>query len=745
MPPTTPTPLTQASAGHRPSRHPRRLLMIAAVSVGMLFGSGSSAVAADGCANAALRAQNGSSALPECRAFEMVSPSYKQGFGIDRNNVQTFSDDGTIRFFSAASLAGNGLGAVFNQYLATRSEAGWVTSALNPPYSLYSAAVAQGAEAMSVNLDRSLWVMQKIDESTDAIDLYVRSADGIFTRLGKGAPSGTPYTKLVSADLSDIVFGHSNTGGPLSEYAGTGNTDRPVSVDNNGQEPPGRPEYICANRMSADGRVIVYTSDSCGSQGGPETRVWARVGGSATVEVSGSECTRGPGDPGGVCHGAARADFAGAAVDGSRVLFTTTQQLVNGDIDQSNDLYACDIPAGSPTPVGVANSCTTLTQISDTSSGAQVDNVAAVSDDGSHVYFVAHGSVLADNTGVNDTAAVADVHNLYLWIKDAAHPAGQITFIAPTDGSGQTTPDGRYYIFASTDKLVTSGPGDDGDIAVDIYRYDSVTKTMQRLSTSTSGAGGDDAFDAAFGNSGAIGRRATNVTADGSTVVFATDEALSPTDTNPTTDIYEWHDGQVSLISGAGGGNAPWITPSGRDIFFITNQPLTAADGDTIGDLYDARIGGGFDLTQPSPCSGEECGGPDSTPPSLTQPPPPPDANNAPVTTPKLTLKAISVTQRRTLAKTGKISLKITTNAPGTVTATATARLAGKATTIATTRRTVTGPATAILALTLSQRARTQLASHKKLTITITISHTQIALNKTTTLKLTHATATKKH
>jgi hypothetical protein len=98
------------------------------------------------------------------------------------------------------------------------------------------------------------------------------------------------------------------------------------------------------------------------------------------------------------------------------------------------------------------------------------------------------------------------------------------------------------------------------------------------------------------------------MTDDASTVVFQTSEALSPADTDGTTDVYEWHDGQVSLISN-GGGSSPWITSSGQDIFFLTNQPLTAGDSGTEGDIYDARVGGGIAVTAPAPCSGEACQG----------------------------------------------------------------------------------------------------------------------------------------
>ena len=98
------------------------------------------------------------------------------------------------------------------------------------------------------------------------------------------------------------------------------------------------------------------------------------------------------------------AAYAGAAVDGSRVFFTTSQQLVDGDTDATNDLYACDIPAGRAGAGGVGEPCASLTEVSGAATDARVENVVAVSDDGSRVYFVAQG-VLADNLGVGDVGA----------------------------------------------------------------------------------------------------------------------------------------------------------------------------------------------------------------------------------------------------------------------------------------------------------------------------------------------------
>ena len=134
-------------------------------------------------------------------------------------------------------------------------------------------------------------------------------------------------------------------------------------------------------------------------------------------------------------------------------------------IDAStSDLYACDIPAGAPAPVGSANPCASLTQVSGTASNARVENVVAVSEDGSRVYFVAQG-VLADNLGVGGVGALAGAQNLYLWERDRGIRRGRRgsspRLRSGNDLTGQTqaqmTPDGRYLLFVTANKLVTAG------------------------------------------------------------------------------------------------------------------------------------------------------------------------------------------------------------------------------------------------------------------------------------------------
>jgi hypothetical protein len=735
---------------------------IGLISVGLLFVIGLAAApiaTADSCDNAALRAQNGSAGLPDCRAYEMVSSPYKEGFPV--MGPFRFTDEGTVSYRLRGAIAGNAHGTVGNSYHAERSATGWLTSPVDPSMEHFNTSYVgdfgQPMEAESADLRWSLWRMYRRDEPQTKIGYWLRGPDGAFTRIGDILRPGTYETKeqliggvvgarLVSSDdLSHVVlsagFAGTATATALTEFVGTGHSwpPRPVSVNNVGQPTPGE---TCSRNISPDGRVIVFVS---GCNGTGTLQVWARVAGSATVAVSGSECTRPFGHPDGPCNGVSAAEYEGGATDGSRVFFTTNQQLVNGDIDQTNDLYACDIPAGVPAPVGSANPCGALTEVSGTASGAQaqVESVSVVSDDGSRVYFVAQG-VLADNLGANGAAPVAGQSNLYLWIKDAAHPAGEVRFVAKLDvgdvGGPQLTPDARYLVFTTAAALVTSGPGSDDDGgAKDVYRYDAGTHQIVRVSTSVAG-GGNSGFDVSI-------PAASAMTSDGSTVIFNTAEALSASDTNGVTDVYAWHDGQVSLISPSppSGAGSLGITPSGRDIFFGTSSPLLAADRDAIGDIYTARVGGGFALPRPPAlCSGDGCQGLLSGAPGLAGPrsglsgdSDPDDAATA------FSLRAVTATQRRRLAATGKVSLTVAANAAGRVTATARAKIGGRSVTVASGRRTMTTPGSMAVALKLSRNARAQLAARGRLTVKVSVSHSKATRGRSVTLKLTRARAKK--
>jgi hypothetical protein len=631
---------------------------------------------AEGCENEQLRAENNSLALPECRAYEKVTPGGKEGFSAA---LQRFDGKDSAAYASiAGNLAKSGQAAVLtNYYVAVRSPAGWETIPdLNGSSgSLFDApSYVNGASTTprgySQNLLTSLWKTSRIGDPPGKESLYLRNPDGTFTLIGPDAGQGAIGdfdTGEGSADLSHIVRwsnGDEPTmwGPGVYEYVGTGNVEpRRIDIDNSGAPITSCSTAFGVNAfgksVSSDGRVIVFSVlGGCGGANPPAGEIWARVDGTTSFDVSASQCNRAAADPGGACNGpveptgcvekynSSAGDFEGlgcripkfvaATADGSRIFFTTTQQLVDGDIDQTRDIYACNIPPGAPAPVaGKSNPCAPLRQISATESGAaEVEEVLANSADGSTVLFTAKG-VIASNVDALGEAAVAGDHNLYVWRQDSVHPEGQTFFVGRLDSNdvrgAEATPDGQYLVFDTGSQLVDT----DTDQARDVYRYDTETGDLNRVSTNVLGVGGNGPFDAELPPAASSDGRArgAGITDDGKKIVFTTAEALSPADGNGEPDVYLWTPAGVSLISTGAveGGVTPDVSlisipfsidGSGRDIFFQTAGALTPADGDDRGDVYDARVDGGFSFAQGALCSGEACQQPSSGPPVAPSP-----------------------------------------------------------------------------------------------------------------------------
>ena len=111
---------------------------------------------------------------------------------------------------------------------------------------------------------------------------------------------------------------------------------------------------------------------------------------------------------------------------------------------------------------------------------------------------------------------------------------------------------------------------------------------------------------------------------------FLTKDALTPQALNGVVNVYEFHDGQVGLISD--GHDTVSVTgqpavelygtdESGRDVFFASADRLVPQDTDDQVVLYDARIEGGFAAPGvAAPCVGDACQDPAGGAPSLLAP-----------------------------------------------------------------------------------------------------------------------------
>jgi hypothetical protein len=357
--------------------------------------------------------------------------------------------------------------------------------------------------------------------------------------------------------------------------------------------------------MSADGSTVFFTVTgaddiSCSKTQPPVDELFARVDGSQTVAISepsrnepqepnekNEECTVA------ACTGAALADaeFQGASLDGSKVFFTSPQELTNSASEGSNALYEYDFDNTSGHR---------LVLVSTGASNPQVKNVARVSEDGSHVYFVAEGVLTGGTPNSLGETAQDGAKNLYVFERDEEFPNGQISFIAsanPQSGETATTPDGRFFVF-------TSSKG--------IFRYDTQAKELIQIASSP--CAGSLITEEILGAT--QGRSA--ISSDGSYIAFCSSTALTPQAKEGVRNIYEYHDGGVYLISdghdatlshGASSVALEGMTSMGDDIFFRTADPLVPQDVDTQQDLYDARIDGGFAAPVSSLCESEECQG----------------------------------------------------------------------------------------------------------------------------------------
>lgn len=375
------------------------------------------------------------------------------------------------------------------------------------------------------------------------------------------------------------------------------------------------------------------------------------------------------------------AKFVGASADGSRVFFLSEQQLTDG-ASQANGLNLYESECGGCVGLTAAeeDSRRRWFDVSEAegtpvTGGTGLQGLVAISFDGSHVYFIAT-SVLTEKTNRTGEKAKQGVDNLYVFEQGAVGARGHLAFVTQLPsadqalwqdeseserGTANVTPNGRYLVFESHGKLTSDDDSSDG--GAQIFRYDAVTGELVRISVGQRGFNDN-------GNTG-IGdakiRPASNdweqagpfrsdpiMSDDGSYVFFESPIALTPHALNDVQvglierpyyesveilyaeNIYEWHEGQVHLISDGrdtslfgGVYSAVHLVgsdSSGANVFFTTADQLVEADTDTAIDYYDARICTAQEpcvkQAQPLPlCAGEACHGtPATTPPPPSAP-----------------------------------------------------------------------------------------------------------------------------
>jgi Tol biopolymer transport system component len=551
-----------------------------------------------------------SAGLPDCRAYELVTPPNEASaepdplsYEIFRENMAS-SDGSRMSYYSIASLPK--ARADGESYLSTRGADGWFAEDVIPLQSYYAfECPIRDASMPAYSADLSEGVLriggnqraddqfgggcgaerpQVVDGEPQGVEnLLLRdNSNGTYKLINVTPPGVTPadaHFVAASSDLNRVVFQEAAQLAPGAEAEGVenlyeweGGAVRLVTV-----LPDGTPAIGSPAGISADGSRVFFNASG---------KLYARTNGSSTLQLDASQA-KGSG-------GGSR--LLGASGDGARVFFVddASAGLTGNTVPGSGaNLYRYDFGSG---------------QLSDLTpqAGAEVQGMAGVSEDGSYVYFVADG-VLADNENAHKEKAILGQANLYL------NHEGKTRFIATVSTNDfcvsegtcvRVSSDGVYLAFTSSKSLTGyDNTGASGVASSEIFLYNADSHQLVCASCNPSGEAptGGAIMERRYGG-------APRYLSDRGRVFFDTPDALLPSDTNGQRDVYEYENGQLHLITTGTSLNESWLldaSAGGDDVFFLTRQKLLPQDtNEEALSIYDAHVDGGFPAVPSSPPCG---------------------------------------------------------------------------------------------------------------------------------------------
>jgi WD40-like Beta Propeller Repeat len=736
----------------------RSLLALALTLTAMQSAAGATAAPEDDtCSNAAIRTQQHSRGLPDCRAYEQVSPPDKNDNDVGgltdpltKPQALASADGQALTFETIGSLPGSQAATTINQNLSRRGPAGWATEPITPPQAPRRDAAFPSFQFFTPDLAQAI-VSAPLSPPLAAgavpgvANLYIRdNHSGRYTTLSVNPPAnldGQGFSFAgASSDLKHVIFESQEALTPdapvvpflTNLYEWTGGQLRLVTILPDGTPAPNgggaghvagasAGTYSLNHVISADGSRIVF-----GVGDGDGGRIYLREDGVRTVEVTRSH--RAGSDPPG-------AKFWGASPDLSKIYFSSGAALTNDAPANSSNLYRYDTDTD------------TLTDITANPLGSgqsQFLGVEAMSQDGSYVYF-RDRSVYIPGKGEEGA------WNLYLLHGDTLRfitadnvPVLATNFFDRDKDTSRVTPDGRYLVFTSTRSLTGYDNVDavTGQPDSEVFLYDAVSDTLRCTSCRPDGtrpAGSAALLPVPTRN---LLNPPKSVTDDGHRVFFNTVDALVPADVNGKLDAYMYEDGAVHILSSGSDSNDSYFvgaSSDGDDAFFVTRARLTSTDKDSNLDVYDARVDGGLpDPPSIVPCSGDGCfpaPTPDPTLPTAISRFVLGDGNAAPTGSPAVAfrLAAISRTGRRTAARTGVLRLSVRVSKGGVLKGRVSASLNGRRKLVGSGVTHVSRAGTAQLRLPLAKAVRKKLARGKtvKVSVRVRFSHASHAKNLT--------------
>ncbi len=616
-----------------------------------------------------------SARLPDCRAYELVTPAASNGLrllGIARNVASSIIDGpltpprgpgagGNLSYFVNGTLPGFDGNGIFDAYNAARAPGdhpteGWVNRLFSPTYKEAEPGLSAPLDSEGISPDQlySIW-------NVHVAESFAELSDGAYLRGPDGAANPQCLAGPPPAQLDFELLGCGSLGtdpAALGHYLADGGAHVIFSSSAHLEEaaPPASTRAIydrLAGSNQADVISVKPDGTSFGAGEGATYLGSSEAGDAVVFRTASALYERRAGET--VQVAAAPFAFAGVFSDGGRVFYATT-----ADGSTAAPLYACDTEVGPCAGPGA--------QEPESIGPPGTEGIFAnVSADGSRAFFTSTEALTGSEENDNGEVAEPGARNLYAFDL----PTDATSFIArlapedfesdafggvermnmgiwstavipdPDRGLGlaptRSTPDGGVLVFQSHARL---SPYENEGVG-EIYRYDPAAPPGERLTCpSCDPSGAPPSADGMLQDLrvDVLSPHAplANLTDEGTALFFTSPDRLLPEDANAAIDVYEWRalgsswgtvsgapqcqrpGGCLALISSGQGERDSVLfamSADGHDVFIHTLERLVGADVIGSNSLYDAREGGGIPEPEaPVVCSGDACQ-PEGAPP----------------------------------------------------------------------------------------------------------------------------------
>ncbi len=554
------------------------------------------------CPNAYARQLTRAAYLPDCRAYELVSPGHASAIELYPGDVTedlffyTFGSRviphyktealnlGTARNpsrFSFEGLSGalpgtNPPNSLLDTYTSTRTTSGWVTRYWGLRGN--EALVASGSKCdleMKTCIDyKTRPALGATEEDVEGVSRapYVWDAEG--NSLGRWptnvnvVKNGTKYIgdDRPSPDFSHYVFSSVNipftpdgkTGAPGSAYDNEiedATVEKVSLLSGGGNIPTGaggsgeNEEFVKIPAVSTDGSHILMTTENNGG-----VNLYMRIDDSITYEIA---------------AGKRGIHLIGMTSDGSKVVFSSPDHVTSDDTDApfSTDIYVWEEQTGEITRVSQGN-------------GAGDSNACSPSEDPSEKLGPLCSAVpLETKRPDSDDPIASQSGDVYFYSPEQLDPAdpgvfneknlyvyrhGAVKYVATLDAKTsidriQISPDGSHAAFLTAARLTSY----DNQGWREMYVYNPETGVIRCASCIPTGEPptvlrppeetgvAQFPFEQERGEprKDVMGSQSGRFMSDDGRVVFATSDSLVEGDTNGLVDVYEFVGGRPQLIS----------------------------------------------------------------------------------------------------------------------------------------------------------------------------------------------------